>query len=155
MELSNYRRDVNSISEGVSRPKKQRRVSRACDFCHKRSIRCRPTQGNDNRCQNCSDFGVDCTFSRPLKRRGTKLKARPNSQFHLPSGEHANPLLHLANPQINQHEPSYATSHASPESSLDIKFSIDLSETHQVLVLNNLAKIQDLVTAYFEVVYPM
>jgi hypothetical protein len=156
MELNHYRRDVNSMSDGASRPKKQRRISRACDFCHRRSIRCRPTQDDGNRCQNCSDFGVDCTFIRPLKKRGTKPNPRPQSQnYDSPSGEHANLLLHLTNPQINQREPSYGTSHEGAESRLKVKFSIDLSEDHQALVLNNLAKIQDLVTVYFEVVYPM
>lgn len=156
MELNHFQRDVNSMSDGASRPKKQRRISRACDFCHRRSIRCRPNQGDGNRCQNCSDFGVDCTFNRPLKKRGTKLNSRPHSQsFESPSGEHANLLLQLMNPQLNQREPSYGTSHESAESRLDLKFSIVLSEDHQALVLNNLAKIQDLVTVYFEVVYPM
>ncbi|PMD44836.1 hypothetical protein L207DRAFT_541235 [Hyaloscypha variabilis F] len=145
------------MSEGGFTPKKQRRISRACDFCHRRSIRCRPTQDDGNRCQNCSDFGVECTFNRPMKRRGTKLKARPQAEYYeSPSGEHANLLLDLTNPQSKQHEPSYGTSHESTEStSLNINFSIDLSEHHQALVLDNLAKIQDLVTVYFEVVYPI
>jgi hypothetical protein len=156
MEFNHYRRDANSMSDGASRPKKQTRISRACDFCHRRSIRCRPTPDDNNRCQNCSDFGIDCTFTRPLKRRGTKRKPRPHSQnYESPSGEHANLLLHLTNPQINQREPSYGASHERVESGLKVKFSIDLSEDHQALVLNNLAKIQDLVTVYFEVVYPM
>jgi hypothetical protein len=156
MELNHYRRDVNSMPEGASRPKKQRRISRACDFCHRRSIRCRPTQGDGNQCQNCSDFGVDCTFNRPVKKRGTKHNPRPHSQCSdSPSGEHANLLLQLTNPQVNQHEPPYGTSHESAKSRLDVKFSIALSGDHQALVLNNLAKIQDLVTVYFEVVYPM
>jgi hypothetical protein len=91
-----------------------------------------------------------------MKRRGTKLKARPQAEYYeSPSGEHANLLLDLTNPQSKQHEPSYGTSHESTESSLNINFSIDLSEHHQALVLDNLAKIQDLVTVYFEVVYPM
>lgn len=156
MELSNSRLNLNPTSEGAFRPKKQRRISRACDFCHRRSIRCRPTQDDGNRCQNCSDFGGECTFNRPMKRRGAKFKARPQAEYYKsPSGEHANPLLHLTNPQINQHQSSYGTSHESAESSLKINFSIDLSENHQALVLNNLAKIQDFVTVYFEVVYPM
>jgi len=156
MELSNSQRDLNPMSEGAFTSKKQRRISRACDFCHRRSIRCRPTQDDGNRCQNCSDFGVECTFNRPMKRRGTKLKARPQAEYYeSPSGEHANLLLDLTNPQSKQHEPSYGTSHESTESSLNINFSIDLSEHHQALVLDNLAKIQDLVTVYFEVVYPM
>jgi hypothetical protein len=155
MELNHYRRDVNSMPDGASRPKKQRRISRACDFCHRRSVRCRPTQGDGNRCQNCSDFGVDCTFNRPMKKRGSKLNTRPHFQCSDSPGEHANLLLQLTNPQVNQREPSYGTSHESAESRLDVKFSIALSEDHQALVLKNLAKIQDLVTVYFEVVYPM
>jgi hypothetical protein len=91
-----------------------------------------------------------------MKRRGAKLKARPQAEdYKSPSSEHANLLLHLTNPQINQHQPSYGTSHESAETSLKINFSIDFSENHQALVLDNLAKIQDLVTVYFEVVYPM
>lgn len=156
MELNHYQRDVNSSSDGVSRPKKQRRISRACDFCHRRSIRCRPAQGSGNRCQNCLDFDIDCTFIRPSMRRGTKLKPTPNSQHcESPSSKHANPLLHLTNTQINQSEATYGASQESAESGLKLQFSIELSEDHKELVLKNLAKIQDLVTVYFEVVYPM
>jgi hypothetical protein len=91
-----------------------------------------------------------------LKRRGIKPDPRPHSQFDdTPSGEHAKLLLNQTSPQINQREPSYGLSHESAESGLKVQFSIDLSEAHQMLVLNNLAKIQDLVTVYFEVVYPM
>lgn len=156
MELNPSRQDLNSISDGPSRPKKQRRITRACDFCHRRSIRCRPSQDDGNRCQNCSDFGVDCTFVRPMKRRGTKLKTRNHAQYSdSPSDEHADLLLNLTDPQVNQRQPSHGPSHQSAGSGLKVKFSIDLNEEHQALALDNLAKIQDLVTVYFEIVYPM
>jgi hypothetical protein len=157
MKPNHHQRENNSTSSGTARPKKQRRISRACDFCHRRSIRCRPGQDDGNQCQNCSDFGLDCTFNRPLKRRRTKRDPKSHSRHELPSGEHATLLLPSTNPHISQNEPLHNTSHVHGrvEPRPGFQFSIDLSEDHQALVLNNLAKIQDLVTVYFEVVYPM
>jgi hypothetical protein len=52
------------------RPKKLQRISQACDLCHRRSIRCRPSNENaQQQCQNCFDFGVPCTYHRPSRRR--------------------------------------------------------------------------------------
>jgi len=52
------------------RPKKLQRISQACDLCHRRSIRCRPSIENAQvQCQNCFDFGVPCTYNRPSRRR--------------------------------------------------------------------------------------
>lgn len=153
MRPNHHQREISSTSSGTPRPKKQRRISRACDFCHRRSIRCRPGQDDGNRCRNCSDFGIDCTFNRPLKRRRTKRDSKSHSRHESPSGEHANLLSDSTNPHISQNEPLHNTSPVEPR--LGFQFSIDLSEDHQALVLNNLAKIQDLVTVYFEVVYPM
>ncbi|KAI9661673.1 MAG: hypothetical protein M1821_008911 [Bathelium mastoideum] len=50
------------------KPKKLQRASRACDFCHKRSIKCSPSSEDPEKCRNCFDFGVDCAFTRPWKR---------------------------------------------------------------------------------------
>ncbi|THW84777.1 hypothetical protein D6D15_08594 [Aureobasidium pullulans] len=51
------------------RPRKLQRISQACDLCHRRSIRCRPSNEDQERCQNCYDFDVACTYERPSKRR--------------------------------------------------------------------------------------
>ncbi|THY72097.1 hypothetical protein D6C86_06117 [Aureobasidium pullulans] len=51
------------------RPRKLQRISQACDLCHRRSIRCRPSNEDQERCQNCYDFDVACTYKRPSKRR--------------------------------------------------------------------------------------
>ena len=52
------------------RPKKLQRISQACDLCHRRSIRCRPSIENAQvQCQNCFDFGIACTYHRPSRRR--------------------------------------------------------------------------------------
>ena len=46
------------------------------DLCHRRSIRCRSSQEDAERCQNCYDFDVPCTYDRPSKRR--KHPGAPN-----------------------------------------------------------------------------
>ncbi|KAL1296565.1 hypothetical protein AAFC00_000064 [Neodothiora populina] len=51
------------------RPRKLQRISQACDLCHRRSIRCRSSNEDPERCQNCFDFDVACTYDRPSKRK--------------------------------------------------------------------------------------
>ncbi|KAH8887972.1 hypothetical protein GQ53DRAFT_692133 [Thozetella sp. PMI_491] len=53
---------------------KQRRVTQACDFCHRRGIRCK--NGSDATCQSCIEYGQECTRTRPTKKRGTKPKSQ-------------------------------------------------------------------------------
>ncbi|KAF2773077.1 hypothetical protein EJ03DRAFT_324130 [Teratosphaeria nubilosa] len=64
----------------TDRPKKQQRISQACDLCHRRSIRCRPsTESANTHCQNCFDFGVDCTYNRPSRRHRNSSLAQTAS----------------------------------------------------------------------------
>lgn len=67
--------------------KKLRRITRACDYCHKRSIRCRfPGDVDPARCQNCIDFDQPCQFERAVKRRGAKPRTRAASAVqHTPT----------------------------------------------------------------------
>ncbi|KAK3297925.1 uncharacterized protein B0H64DRAFT_134349 [Chaetomium fimeti] len=60
-----------------ARPRRLLRNSKACDFCHKRRIKCQSSEStestessplNSSRCQNCADFDVRCTYLRPSKR---------------------------------------------------------------------------------------
>ena len=48
------------------------RVSRACDFCHARSIRCRPGEDGAASCKTCVEYQRECTYHRPSKKRGVK-----------------------------------------------------------------------------------
>ena len=52
---------------------KSRRITRACDYCHKRSIRCINSGGSQ--CQKCIEFDQPCTYERATKRRGVKPKS--------------------------------------------------------------------------------
>lgn len=48
-------------------------MTQACDFCHKRSIKCQKS-AVDTSCENCKDFSQPCTFDRRPRKRG--LQAR-------------------------------------------------------------------------------
>ncbi|GMK55902.1 hypothetical protein CspeluHIS016_0209580 [Cutaneotrichosporon spelunceum] len=48
---------------------KRKRVTRACDKCHRNGSKCSRTPGGD-RCVRCVELGIPCTFDRPVKRRG-------------------------------------------------------------------------------------
>ncbi|KAH6673631.1 hypothetical protein B0J14DRAFT_52419 [Halenospora varia] len=136
----------NAQPQTISKPKKLRRISRACDFCHRRSIRCKPSLEDAATCQNCSDFGVPCTYNRPAKKRGIKSgTAKPASENGSSSrdGESdARMLLELTNGG-----PSNASFNAVD------RFSIP--EKWKAIVVANEGKIRDLVEVYFEVVYPI
>jgi hypothetical protein len=48
---------------------KRRRITRACDRCHKGGIKCAASK-DPNICLPCASFGSECTYDRPIKRRG-------------------------------------------------------------------------------------
>ncbi|KAI1123435.1 hypothetical protein F5Y10DRAFT_286179 [Nemania abortiva] len=60
------------MSNSHQKPKR-RRVTQACDFCHKRAIRCQKSPV-DPSCENCKEFCQPCTFDRRPRKRG--LQAR-------------------------------------------------------------------------------
>lgn len=55
-------------------PRKRSKVSRACDECRRKKIRCDATGESDNeQCSNCKRVGTNCQFSRvPMKRGPSK-----------------------------------------------------------------------------------
>jgi hypothetical protein len=137
------------------KPKKLRRISRACDFCNKRSMRCKPSQEEAHGCQNCVDFDIACTFLRPAKKRGVKGHRRAPRVEKLRSSSHghADLLLELANSRSNPWRSNSPDRNGRNRSSLPI--AIDAPAEHMDMLLENLDKVQDLVSVYFEVVYPM
>ncbi|KAM3085228.1 hypothetical protein ACMFMG_003657 [Clarireedia jacksonii] len=57
---------------------KRTRNSRACDFCHDRSMKCdgNPNTSPGSRCQNCVDWGRSCRYDRPVRKRGIQPGAK-------------------------------------------------------------------------------
>jgi hypothetical protein len=65
----------------VSKARKTRRNTRACDACSRRSVKCKSSTEDVTRCQNCVDFNEPCTLDRPRRKRG-----KPAAQSQLPQG---------------------------------------------------------------------
>ena len=63
-----------SPTDGGLAPRKRSKVSRACDECRRKKVRCDATGDNDNvQCSNCKRTGSHCRFSRmPMKRGPSK-----------------------------------------------------------------------------------
>ncbi|KAF6824131.1 C6 transcription factor [Colletotrichum musicola] len=69
---------------------KRRRITKACDFCHRRGRKCKPADrqsgvapvvdadGNLS-CLTCIEHGADCTWTRVAAKRGVKSKTSPTS----------------------------------------------------------------------------
>ena len=144
-----------SPSEDVKGPRKARRISRACDYCHHRSIRCRAiSEGDGGRCQNCVDFEQPCTYDRPVKRRGAKARLRSDTvstydgaQLPLPQGS-AGRFGTNGDVKYKLESPTLLTSSKG-------QFANSPGGVWRAPHAASQAVIMDLVEIYFEVIYPM
>lgn len=136
-------------------PRKARRISRACDYCHHRSIRCRASsEGEGGRCQNCVDFEQPCTYDRPVKRRGAKVRLRSGSATTNGDSRHAPPSSVGSWGSINTAPQTQMTSPVEAQLSLDHRNGNGSAEWRAPSIASQ-AIIMDLVEIYFEVIYPM
>ncbi len=138
-------------------PRKVRRISRACDYCHHRSIRCRVSEeGDGKRCQNCLDFNQACTYDRPAKRRGVKARPRSNSATSSAHDDPSKPSRPGLLSQQNGLDGQQHTAQSTPINNVAPVFSgssnPDLWRAPHVA---SQALIMDLVEVYFEIIYPM
>jgi len=136
---------MGSVEEEKN-PRKVRRISRACDYCHHRSIRCRASsEGDGSRCQNCVDFEQPCTYDRPVKRRGAKVRVRSTSAATVNTDRNG----------INHAPSSWGSVNAvSSRPDMD-RLNGNRSAEWRAPYIASQAVIMDLVEIYFEVVYPM
>lgn len=134
----------------VPKRTKQRRVSRACDFCHKRSMRCVPIP--ESRCKNCEDFDRPCTFTRPVKRGATTSNSNVSGSSQ---GDHGrgygsgneDGLVDTTTLFNMMHDVRLRGGMASGQ------FAVP--QRCRETLLGDLAKIEDLLNVYFEAIYPM
>ncbi|KAK6436030.1 hypothetical protein LTR95_007785 [Oleoguttula sp. CCFEE 5521] len=154
------------------RPKKLQRISQACDLCHRRSIRCRPSNENaQQQCQNCYDFGVDCTYNRPSRRRrapstsqtaqnvlpvpalqatSTTSRSKSPSDHQVATGSSATSIS--ANPRAYGDGPDYTGALATVrEGRTDDGVAI----AWRSFVLASEETIEQLLSVYMDIVYPI
>ncbi|KAK8865668.1 hypothetical protein IAR55_000813 [Kwoniella newhampshirensis] len=73
-------------------PFKKRRITRACDRCHRGGIRC--SVGTVPLvCGPCSAFGSECTYDRPMKRRGPPARSRRSDSDLVKSKSEPSPVF--------------------------------------------------------------
>lgn len=144
------------MTEEARNPRKVRRISRACDYCHHRSIRCKPSgKDGESRCQNCVDFEQPCTFDRPVKRRGKGRSAASEATGHTArsaSKSQADDDDSRIEPRSSAVAPSPASN--GTRSSL-LPSTLGAEVNWRAPPVASQAVIMDLVEIYFEVVYPM
>lgn len=121
-------------SRGQVKTLKRRRVTRACDYCHRRSVRCQQLPGG--KCRNCLDFGQECLYQREVKKRGAP--ARGKDAEDTVAGVSSN----------NDHCPLSNGSLRSADAYGD-------DRTLQPVVEIPHGRIMSLVGLYFEIVYPI
>jgi hypothetical protein len=87
---------------------KRKRTSKACDYCHKKRIKCIPGE-DDSACQRCLMKGIKCTFDKPVNKRGPPAgskKTNPvDSPAIKPTGKVANfsrSTTRLSNPMLSR-----------------------------------------------------
>lgn len=141
------------------------RVSKACDYCHRRRIKCRVSQADPHRCQNCVDFSLECESSRPLKRGKAAAANRPGCLAHVanpastpqttPATQPARygmvPVMAPRQP-LPQHPPS---SGAVMQFNGGERKSEDLSPAWRAFACASVSLVKQLLGVYFETVYPM
>lgn len=144
-----------STTEDAKHPRKARRITRACDYCHRRSIRCRASsEGDGSRCQNCVDFDQPCTYNRPAKRRGAKARWRSESVFTVNGSYHA--LCNPVSASVGSVSYSTRSSLTYPLERLTLDYeSGTTSGQWRAPHVASQAVIMDLVEIYFEVISPM
>ena len=145
---------TTTASTIASKPK-QRRVTQACDYCHQRSIRCRPS-GDGAACHNCKDFDQPCTYHRKPRRRG--VQPRPGSATGTPSAA-AMPIK--IEPGSDRARPSTSGSgSASASRQVSVAYrganpAKAPRDAWEPPVVASQATVVDLVELYFEIVYPI
>ena len=105
---------------------RSRRITRACDYCHRRAIRCQRDE-NASRCFKCVQFDQPCTYARPAKRCGVKPGTKtvsPIASVHI--------LQSPPTENDTQPQPRWAAPHIASQ-----------------------AIVMSLAEVYFEVVYPI
>ncbi|KAB8223228.1 Zn(II)2Cys6 transcription factor [Aspergillus novoparasiticus] len=145
------------------RPRKFQRTSKACDFCHRRSIKCTKLRGLLERCQNCADFDIPCTYERPSRRRGGNRRAP--EERHEPRSRPIGEVGVATTPSRPVHSADALQSGVNPRLSTAVynswatagqEYSSDpLLNPWKALAITCQSVVLDLAQVYFEIVYPI
>ncbi|GAA5908523.1 hypothetical protein JCM5296_004783 [Sporobolomyces johnsonii] len=104
----------------LEQPQKKRRVTKACDQCRKRRIKCEsyPKAALDAPCVICTDADQadQCTYSRPTKKRGPQAGRAKSLQERCEGLERLLGHLLLTIPAVAPHIDTFFLAASSPDS---------------------------------------
>ncbi len=139
------------------------------DFCHRRRIKCQSSTLDPSLCQNCTDFGLRCSYSRPSKRGTSSLHAtaapptQQRQQRQQPSvtdsSRPGNPARGTTAPLIS-HEPGvdrgrFNQGEETSSTTAEGGWTEPLSPAWQGFARTSTPAIRSLLSVYHETVYPM
>ncbi|TNY22261.1 hypothetical protein DMC30DRAFT_415264 [Rhodotorula diobovata] len=105
---------------GDDHPQKKRRVTRACDQCRRRRIKCEayPRAQLDAPCVICTEAGnaTQCTFSRPAKKRGPQAGKAKSLEDRCAAFERLVGYLLPIVPSLEAHVEAFAAASGAPAS---------------------------------------
>jgi hypothetical protein len=136
------------MTENIPKARKARRNTRACDSCSRRSVKCRPSNEDATRCQNCVDFDEPCRLDRPMRRRGAYKTATP---IHLPLAPVSNASLCGSSRSTGTISPPLRAPPApwsTPSVTLDQEWLSPSITNYETLILA-------LINTSFEVIFPI
>jgi len=90
---------ANGSSKGSSHLQKRRRVTRACDECRRKKIKCDGKQP----CTHCTVYSYDCTYDQPSNRRRNPAPQYVENLEH--RVHRAETLLHILIPNLDLNNP--------------------------------------------------
>ncbi|WPG98465.1 Hypothetical protein R9X50_00125600 [Acrodontium crateriforme] len=88
-----------SGGQGTAHMQKRRRVTRACDECRRKKIKCDGKQP----CTHCTVYSYDCTYDQPSNRRRNPAPQYVESLEH--RVHRAETLLHILIPNLDLNDP--------------------------------------------------
>ncbi|KAL4781657.1 fungal-specific transcription factor domain-containing protein [Aspergillus varians] len=145
------------------RPRKFQRISKACDFCNRRSIKCNKNSGPHAPCQNCVDFDVPCTYDRPARRRGARRNASPSDSQTMQSTPSAQLPMSDDAPRTLSGSVSSTAVHSRTSNASWEGLNGPVAAPHDGALITPWkafatackGTIQDLAQVYFEIIYPI
>ncbi|GAA5953674.1 hypothetical protein JCM10213_000565 [Rhodosporidiobolus nylandii] len=103
-----------------AQPQKKRRVTKACDQCRRRRIKCEsfPKAAIDAPCVICTNAGTanECTYTRPTKKRGPQAGKAKTMEDKVQTFERLLGHLSITIPNLNCHIEAFVASSQSPSS---------------------------------------
>ena len=126
----------------------KRRVTRACDYCRKRKIRCDPVNPTTNKCTNCFKNDFECTFffheELERKKREAQLKELSKTDDSTVSSPASTSHINSNNTNITPEDDMNLTNELTNSKNPKIKKFIDIMNNRVLKIERKLKATDDI-----------